>query len=337
MRYIDLRSDTVTEPTEEMRHAMATCEVGDDVFEDDPLTKKLEAIAASMMKKEAGIFVPSGTFSNELALFTHANRGDEVIVDQNSHIVIHESGASAFIGGVQLFTLESDNGLWNLDKLGKVIKTESTFTPGTRLICMENAYGGSVLPVEYMKKVYAIAKARGIAVHLDGARIFNAATALKCDVSELADCADTVSVCLSKGLCSPIGTVLCGPQAFIDAARRKRKIMGGGMRQTGILAACGLISLEKMSKRLTVDHENARILAQGLAEIKGLRIDQSQRAINMVFFDIDDPRKNHLHEFLFENGVKTLPWEYGFRFVTHNNVTRADVERVIALMKGYFC
>jgi threonine aldolase len=337
MRIIDLRSDTVTLPTPEMRQAMATCPVGDDVFEDDPTTLRLETLAANMMKKEAALFVPSGTFSNQLALFTHAGRGDEVIVDQNCHIDIHESGASAIIAGVQLFTLESDNGIWDLEKLKRVIKEQSMFTPGTRLICMENAYNGRVLPLEYMRRVHEIALSRGIPVHIDGARIFNAATFLGCDVSEIAACAETVSVCLSKGLCSPVGTVLVGSKAFIEAARRKRKIMGGGMRQTGILAACGIISLEKMSKRLGEDHENARILAKGLSEIPGLTIDEKQRDINLVFFDIDDPRKARLHEFLAEKGVKTLPWEQGFRFVTHHDVTREDVFAVIGWMKEYFC
>lgn len=336
MRYIDLRSDTVTQPTEEMRHAMATCPVGDDVFEDDPTTQRLEALAAAMLKKEAALFVPSGTFSNQLALFTHADRGDEVIVDQNAHIVIHESGASSIIAGVQLFTVESADGIWNLDKLAASIKEKSMFTAGTKLICMENAYNGRVLPLEYMKKVWAIAKSKNVAVHLDGARIFNAATFLKCDVSEIAACADSVSVCLSKGLCSPVGTVLVGSKAFIEAARRKRKIMGGGMRQTGVLAACGIISLEKMSKRLAIDHENAEVLAQGLSEIKGLTINRVHRDINIIFFDIDDERKAHLHEYLLEHGVKTLPWEQGFRFVTHHDVSRPDVETIIALMKGFF-
>jgi threonine aldolase len=336
MKIIDLRSDTVTFPTPDMRQAMATCPLGDDVFEDDPTMLRLEALAAKTLGKEAALFVPSGTFSNQLALFTHANRGDEVIVDQNCHIVIHESGASAIIAGVQLFTLESDNGIWNLDKLERVIKEQSMFTPGTRLICMENAYGGRVLPLDYMRKVRDIAHSRGIAVHVDGARIFNAATFLGCDVSAIAACADTVSVCLSKGLCSPVGTVLVGSRPFIESARRKRKIMGGGMRQTGVLAACGIISLDTMSQRLAEDHENARILAEGLAEIPGLVMDRSQRDINLVFFDIDDPRKDHLHEFLAQKGVKTLPWEQGFRFVTHHDVSREDVHAVIRLMKEFF-
>lgn len=337
MRYIDLRSDTVTEPTEEMRMAMATCPVGDDVFEDDPTTCRLEALAASMMGKEAALFVPSGTFSNQLALFTHCERGDGVIVDSDCHIVIHESGASAIIAGVQLCTLPSDNGIWDLDRLVSSIHEKSMFTPGTRLICMENAYGGRVLPLEYMRKVRDVAHSRKISVHLDGARIFNAASHLKCPVSEIAALADTVSVCLSKGLCSPVGTVLCGSRDFIESARRKRKIMGGGMRQTGILTACGIISLEKMSKRLEEDHENAKILAAGLSEIPGLVINESQRDINLIFFDIDDPRKEGLFDHLMKNGVKTLPWEPGgFRFVTHNGVSREDVRTVIRLMKEYF-
>lgn len=337
MRYIDLRSDTVTEPTDEMRNAILTCEVGDDVFEDDPTTNRLEALTAQIFKKEAALFVPSGTFSNQLAIYTHAERGDEVIVDQNAHIVIHESGASSIIAGVQLYTIESNNGIWDLDKLAKSIKTKSTFTAGTKLICVENAYGGRVLPLAYMKNMYMLAKSRGVAVHLDGARIFNAATFLKCDVSELAAYADSISVCLSKGLCSPIGTVLVGSKSFIESARRKRKIMGGGMRQTGILTACGIISLEKMSKRLDIDHENAKILAAGLQEIKGLTVDLTQRDINIIFFDIDDERKHHLLAYMFEQGVKIEPWEVGFRFVTHNGITRSDVLQVIALMKGYFC
>jgi len=336
MRFIDLRSDTVTFPTAEMRQAMATCPLGDDVFEDDPTTLRLEALAAKMLGKEAALFVPSGTFSNQLALFTHANRGDEVIVDQNCHIVIHESGASSIIAGVQLFTLESDNGIWDLEKLKRVIKEQSMFTPGTRLICMENAYNGRVLPLEYMQRVHEIARSRGIPVHIDGARIFNAATFLGCDVSAIAACAETVSVCLSKGLCSPVGTVLVGSKAFVESARRKRKIMGGGMRQTGVLAACGILSLEKMSKRLKEDHENARILAEGLAEIPGLTVVENQRDINLVFFDIEDPRKDGLHEYLARKGVKTLPWEQGFRFVTHHDVTREDVLAVIGWMKEFF-
>ncbi len=336
MRYIDLRSDTVTEPTKEMRLAMMDAPVGDDVFSDDPSMNELEQLAANMLGKEAGVFVPSGTFSNQLALFTHCQQGDEVIVDQNAHIVIHESAASSIIAAVQLFTLDSNNGIWNLEKLKSTIKVRTISTTRTKLICMENAYNGKVLPLDYMKSVYDIAKARNLKVHLDGARIFNAACALGCEVSDLAKYADSVSVCLSKGLAAPIGTILVGDSEFIKEARYKRKIMGGGMRQVGILAACGKIALEKMSKRLKIDHENAGYMESLLRAIPGVIINEAERDINMVFFDIDDARKYRLDEFLFEKGVKILPYEGSFRFVTHNDLNREDIAKAIDLVKEYF-
>jgi len=336
MKYIDLRSDTVTEPTREMRLAMLDAIVGDDVFSDDPTMNELESLAAKMLGKEAGVFVPSGTFSNQLALFTHCQQGDEVIVDQNAHIVIHESGASSIIAGVQLYTLDSDQGIWDLNRLNNAIKERTISTTRTRLVCMENAYGGKVLPLEYMESVYTLAKSKGLKVHLDGARIFNAAVALSCDVVAIARYADSVSVCLSKGLAAPIGTILVGDKEFIQEARFKRKVMGGGMRQVGILAACGKIALEKMSKRLHEDHENARFMEKQLREIKGIVIDETQRDINMVFFDIDDDRKYALDAFLLEKGVKILPYEGAFRFVTHNDLDRDDIVKAIELVKEYF-
>lgn len=336
MKYIDLRSDTVTLPTHEMRLAMFNAEVGDDVFRDDPTLNKLEEIAARMFKKEAAVFVPSGTFSNQLALFTHTRHGDEVIVDQNAHIVIHESGASSIIAGVQLFTLESQKGMWDLSKLERSIKTRSTFTAGTALICVENAINGKALPLEYMKKVYEIAHQKMVPVHLDGARIFNAATALKCDVSDIAQYADSVSVCLSKGLAAPVGTVLIGTKKFVDRARDLRKLMGGGMRQAGFLAAAGIIALEKMSKRLYIDHENARYLAEQLETIEGITVDHSERDINIVFFDTEDPRRENLDQFLLKHNVKILPYEHPFRFVTHHGIDKNDIDTVIKLMRGYF-
>ncbi|MBU1144367.1 MAG: low-specificity L-threonine aldolase [Firmicutes bacterium] len=336
MKYIDLRSDTVTHPTLEMRQAMFDALVGDDVFSDDPTMNELEEFTAKMLGKEASVFVPSGTFSNQLALFTHCNQGDEVILDQNAHIVVHESGASSVIASVQLFALESKNGIWDLEKFERSIKVRTISTTKTKLVCMENAYNGTVLPLEYMKKVYEISKRHGLAVHLDGARIFNAATALKCHVSDIAKYADSVSVCLSKGLASPIGTLLVGSQEFIDEARLKRKMMGGGMRQVGILAACGKISLEKMSSRLEEDHKNARYMEQLLKTVKGIKIDETQREINMVFFDIEDNRKYTLDTFLFEHGVKILPYEGAFRFVTHKDVDVKDIEKAIQLVREYF-
>ena len=336
MKYIDLRSDTVTKPTEEMREAMAKALVGDDVFSDDPTMNELEALVAKTLGKESGVFIPSGTFSNQLALFTHCQQGQEVIVDQFAHIVQHESGASPIISGVQLFTLESDLGIWDLDKLEKMIKKRSISTTETKLICIENAYNGRALPLDYFEKVKAIADKHSVKVHLDGARIFNAALALGVEVSDIASYADTVSVCLSKGLCAPIGSVLVGPKDFIDRARYKRKIMGGGMRQVGILAAAGKIAVEKMSKRLHIDHENAEYMASLLREIPGIIIDERQRDINMVFFDIDDDRKYNLESYLFNNGVKILGYEDGFRFVAHNDIDKKEIQTAINLVKDLF-
>ncbi|MDD3122989.1 MAG: low-specificity L-threonine aldolase [Candidatus Izemoplasmatales bacterium] len=336
MRYIDLRSDTVTHPTLEMREAMSKALVGDDVFSDDPTMNEFEELVAKTLGKEAGVFVPSGTFSNQLALFTHCQKGDEVIVDQGAHIVQHESGASAVIAGVQLFTLDSNFGIWDINKLLNTVKQRTISTTRTKLVCIENSYNGRVLPLDYMEKVYNASKSKGLAVHLDGARIFNAATALHCDVKEIAKYADSVSVCLSKALAAPIGTVLVGSKSFIDEARFKRKIMGGGMRQVGILAAAGKIAIETMSKRLSVDHENARYMESLLKTIPGIIIDERQRDINMVFFDIDDERKYNLDTFLFEKGVKILPYEGAFRFVTHKDVNREDISQAIKLVSDYF-
>jgi len=335
-RMIDLRSDTVTMPTKEMRLAMFEAIVGDDVFSDDPLMNELEKEAAQLLGKEAAVFVPSGTFSNQLALFTHCQPGDEVILDQNAHIVQHESGASAVIAGVQLFTLQGDYGIWDLDQFAKVIKERTISTTRTKLVCLENAFGGRVLPLDYVAAVAAIARSKNLKIHLDGARIFNAAIALNTSVAEVAKVADSVSVCLSKGLGAPIGTLLVGNEEFIKEARLKRKLMGGGMRQVGILAACGKIALEKMSLRLKIDHENARYMETLLRQIPKIQIDECQRDINMVFFDIDDERKFGLEAYLYQHGVKILGYENGFRFVTHYDVDRADIEKAIRLVSDYF-
>ncbi|MFA5289982.1 MAG: GntG family PLP-dependent aldolase [Candidatus Izemoplasmatales bacterium] len=336
MTYIDLRSDTVTEPTPQMRQAMFDAPVGDDVFSDDETMNHFEKHVANLFRKEASIFVPSGTFANQLALFTHCQRGDEVIVDQDAHIVIHESGASSIIAGVQLFTMENHFGMWDLAKFERTIKERTVSTTRTKLVCLENAFGGRVLPLDYMKKVYDIAKSRHLMVHLDGARIFNAATFLNVAPAELAQFADTISVCLSKGLSAPIGTVLVGSTAFIEEARYRRKIMGGGMRQVGFLAAMGQIAVDEMSQRLHEDHLLASRMASLLSEIPGIIIDETQRDINMVFFDIDDPRKYELDRYLLKHGVKILPYEGVFRFVTHHGLNEADIKTAIALVGQYF-
>jgi len=336
MNFIDLRSDTVTKLTDRMKDEMIKAEVGDDVFSDDPTVNDLEDYTAKLFGKEAGVFVPSGTFSNQLALFTHCKQGDEVIVDQFAHIVQHESGASPIISGVQLFTLESENGIWDLAKLERMIKVKTISTTRTRLVCIENSYNGRVLPLDYMEKVFKIAKKHNLAVHLDGARIFNAATNLKVDVSDIAKYSDTVSVCLSKALGAPVGTILVGQKEFVDKARLNRKIMGGGMRQIGILAACGFVAIKEMSKRLEEDHQNARFMENLLRDIPGIRIDETQLDINMVFFDIDDDRKYHLDSYLLTRGVKILPYEGSFRFVTHYDVNRKQIVEAIGYVKEFF-
>ncbi|MGM0496031.1 MAG: low-specificity L-threonine aldolase [Bacillota bacterium] len=336
MKYIDLRSDTVTKPTQEMLNAMINAEVGDDVFSDDPTMNELEALVAKKLGKEAGVFIPSGTFSNQLALFTHCNQGEEVIVDQFAHIVQHESGASPIISSVQLFTLESEMGIWNLEKLEKMIKKRTISTTQTKVICLENAYNGRAIPLDYFAKVRKIADKHNLIIHLDGARIFNAALALGVDVKEVAKYANTVSVCLSKGLCAPVGSVLVGSKEFVKKARLKRKIMGGGMRQVGILAAAGKIAIEKMSKRLHEDHKNAIYMEKLLREIPNIIIDENQRDINMVFFNIDDDRKYDLEEYLFKNGVKILGYEDGFRFVTHNDLSKSEIKTAVNLVKNFF-
>ncbi len=265
MKWIDLRSDTVTLPGEEMRAAMANAEVGDDVYGDDPTVNRLEEIAARRLGKEAAIFVPSGTFGNQLSILTHTLRGDEVIIPASNHIIVHEAGASAVIAGVQMRTLDCDDGMPSVDRILKAIRGEDLHYPRTGLICLENAHSsGRVLPMEYMKEVYSIARERAIPVHLDGARIFNAAVSLGIDAREIASKADSVMFCLSKGLGAPIGSMLVGTKDFIARARKGRKIMGGAMRQAGIIAAAGIIAIEKMIDRLGEDHENARYLAKKL-------------------------------------------------------------------------
>lgn len=337
MRYIDLRSDTVTMPTEEMRQAMANAEVGDDVYGDDPTINKLEKLAAEKVGKEAAIFVPSGTFGNQLALFTHTRRGQEVIIGKNNHIVVHEVGASAVIAGVQLRTLETINGVMNPKDVEKAIRVDDIHEPETGLICVEEAHGcGAVVPLETLKQIKKIAEKHSIPVHMDGARIFNAAVSLGVDAKEVAACCDTVMFCLSKGLSAPAGSMLAGSKAFIDKARKNRKLMGGGMRQVGILAAAGIIALEKMTARLHEDHENAKYMAEKLSEIPGVEVIKERMDIDMVFFTMGEdviPEKVLVEKFL-EKNIKINGSEDGeYRFVAHINVKKEDIDYVISCMK----
>ncbi|PZC53227.1 MULTISPECIES: low-specificity L-threonine aldolase [unclassified Mesotoga] len=332
MKWIDIRSDTVTVPGEEMRRVMADAEVGDDVYGDDPTVNRLEEIASGILGKEAALFVPSGTFGNQLSILTHTLRGDEVIIPASNHIIVHEAGASAVIAGVQMRTLDCDDGMPSVERIRKAIRSEDLHYPRTGLICLENAHSsGRLLPMEYLKEVYELARKRSVPLHLDGARIFNAAIAAEVSPAEIAAQSDSVMFCLSKGLGAPIGSMLVGTKEFIKKARKGRKIMGGAMRQAGIIAAAGIFALERMIDRLSVDHRNARFLAEGLSTIPGIEVFSERLDINMVFFKLTNKVRSRLIvETLLEKGIKINPPEGGeWRFVTNLNVSRDDLERVI--------
>lgn len=338
MKYIDLRSDTVTWPTPAMRTAIAEAPVGDDVYGDDPTVNELEKLAAVLVGKEAALFVPSGTFGNQLALFTWCPRGSEVILGEQCHIIQHEAGAASVIAGVQTRMIFAPGGILPVGEVEARIRGDDIHYPPTSLICVENAHSsGKVLPLASMKELSALARARELPVHLDGARLFNAATALGCSAADIAGNADSVMFCLSKGLCAPVGSMLTGPKSFIERARRKRKIMGGGMRQAGILAAAGLIALREMTGRLGEDHENALYMAAKLAVLPGFSVDQTALDINMVFFKtpawIDGAA---LASCLDGEGIKINPPEGGScRFVTHYWIKKEHIDKVVSLVAAF--
>ena len=287
---IDIRSDTVTWPTEEMRKAMANAEVGDDVYGDDPTVNKLEALGAEMIGKQAAVFVPSGTFGNQVALFSWCQRGTEVVIGEDNHIVIHEAGASSMIAGVQLRCIPAPDGSLKAAEVEKRLRRQNLHEPATSLICLENAHSsGRVVSLECMDGIRALSKKWNIPIHLDGARIFNAAAALGCSAADIASRVDSVMFCLSKGLCAPVGSLLAGPRDFIETARLRRKVMGGAMRQAGILAAAGIIALKEHPRRLEADHLRAKKLAQGLVGIRGVTVNPDEVDINMVFFKYSGP------------------------------------------------
>lgn len=334
MKYIDLRSDTVTMPTQEMREAMYRAEVGDDVYRDDPTVIKLEEYAADLVGKEAALFVPSGTFGNQLALFIHCKRGDEVILGDDCHIVAHEVGAASVIAGVHLRTLQSNRGTLDPLEIESKIRGKDIHYPDTGLICLENAHSnGRVISLENMKEIYELATKHNIPVHLDGARLFNASTHLNVDVREITGLCDSVMFCLSKGLCAPVGSILAGKREFIDRARKGRKLLGGGLRQAGILAAAGLIALKDMRLRLKEDHDNAIILGQELLKIPGIKVNLEDIQINMVFFDISGTglKSDVLATELYKKGIKVNPAENGLmRFVTNYWIDRDNIYYVVS-------
>ncbi len=334
---IDLRSDTVTQPTDKMREKMFTAVVGDDVYDDDITIKELESYAAKLLDKEAALFVPSGTFGNQLSLLTHTKRGDEVIVGSDSHILFHEVGAASVIAGVQLRPLEAFGGRFDIKKLENLIREDDIHYPDTGLICVENAHGnGSVMSLEKMKDIYDLAKNKKLLVHLDGARIFNAAASLNVEAKEIAKYCDSLMFCISKGLCAPVGSLVVGTKEFILKAKRNRKLMGGGLRQAGFLAAAGLISLKDMVKRLDIDHENAKYLASQLNSFDFISVIYDRLDINMVFFTMSDSiiTEDLFISKLLEKGIKINGIECGeYRFVTNNDISKKDIDYVIKTMK----
>ena len=337
MKFIDLRSDTVTQPTEEMRKAMYLAEVGDDVYGDDPTINELEEFAASLVGKEAALFVPSGTFGNQLSLFTHCTRGSEVILGDDCHIVVHEVGASSVIAGVQLRTLPTNKGTMIPSDVENRIRGNDIHFPETGLICLENAHSsGRVIPLSNMKNIYQIAEKNHIPLHLDGARLFNAATYLRVDAREITAYCDSVMFCLSKGLCAPVGSILAGTKEFILKARKKRKLMGGGLRQAGFLAAAGLVALKSMVPELEKDHKNAIYFGKELKKIKGIGLNLEDIQINMVFFSMKATgySAHELVQKLNQKGIKINGEENGeMRFVTNYWVSKDDIDYVIKTMK----
>jgi len=338
MKTIDLRSDTVTQPTQAMRDAMAIALVGDDVYGDDPTMNELESYAATLVNKEAALFVPSGTMGNQLALMTHTQRGDEIITGSHNHIVIHEVGAIPVLSGAGVRTIQHPDDFITPAQLIRAIRSNDIHEPKSTVLSMENALSnGKVMPLSLMKDNYEIAKAHGMKVHLDGARLFNAAVALDVEATELTQYCDSVMFCLSKGLCAPIGSILAGPKDFIQKARKNRKLLGGGMRQAGFLAAAGLIALKEMRLRLKEDHDNAKYLAQKLLESGLVTLNMDDVQINMVFFEFIDPHFNHddFPAYLLKNGVKINPDFPMYRFVTHYWISKEDIDTVVDLIKHY--
>src|SRR5262245_49218521 len=291
MKEIDLRSDTVTRPTAAMRAAMAAAEVGDDVYGEDPTVNRLEALAAQMLGKETAVFVPTGTQSNLLGVMSHCERGDEYIVGQQAHTYKYEGGGAAVLGSIQPEPIEFEaDGTLDLDRVEAAIKPDDTHFARTRLLCLENTQGGKVLPLDYLRRAHDFARGRGLGLHLDGARLFNAVVKQRIEARDIGKLFDTVSVCLYKGLGAPVGSVLCGSAAHIAKARRWRKVLGGGMRQAGVLAAGGIHALQNNVERLAEDHDNARLLAQLLAQIDGVTVDPAAVQTNMVFVSVDSQR-----------------------------------------------
>jgi threonine aldolase len=333
---IDLRSDTVTRPSPEMRRVMAAAPVGDDVWGDDPTVTRLETLAAEMMGTQASLYVASGTMSNLLAIISHCQRGEEYIVGQDAHTYKYEAGGAAVLGSVQPQPLQLEpDGSIALERIRATIKPDDFHFAITRLMCLENTIGGKVLPMDYIEAASQLAQSHGLQHHLDGARVFNAAVKLGINVQDIARHFDSISVCLSKGLGAPVGSVLCGSEDFIKQARRWRKMLGGGLRQAGIIAAGGIHALENNIDRLQIDHDNAALLGNELAAIEELEVDLENVQTNMVFLRTRDGNYQGLADYLQAQNILIEAAEK-IRLVTHLDMSRDDIQTVITSIKAYY-
>jgi threonine aldolase len=339
---IDLRSDTVTKPSEGMRRAMAVAEVGDDVFGEDPTVNALQERVAAMLGKESALFVPSGTMANQISLLAHARPGDEIILERGSHVLNHEAGGLAALAGVQPFVLEGDRGIFEPEEVDRSIRFSDVHFPPTALIWIENTHnrgGGSVFPLEKMKAIRDIATNYGLKLHMDGARLFNACVASDVPPEEYARQVDSLSFCFSKGLGAPVGSILAGGAEFIARAHRYRKMLGGGMRQVGILAAAALYALDHNIERLAEDHKNAGRLAEGLDRLDGVRVIMQPVETNIVYFDVSETGRNALEIMneARERQVLVLPESFTIiRAVTHLEIDADDIEKTIAAFRDIF-
>ena len=343
MHTIDLRSDTVTLPTKEMREAISNAELGDDVFQEDPTINNLEKLAAKKFNKEAAIFLPSGTMANLVAVLTHCNRGDEVILGDESHTFLYEAGGISSFGGVHSRQLKNHNdGTIHLYDIKNAIRKKDVHFPPSRLICLENTHNrcfGMPLETNYVNEVVDIAKNNDMSVHVDGARIFNAAVATGSTVADLTKNVDSVSFCLSKGLSAPSGSLLCGDKNFIHRARFNRKALGGGMRQAGILAAAGVVAIDIMSAKIIEDHQNAKALAIGIAKIDGIIIETEKIKTNIIYFKLDHPKVNSESLLDIMNKKNIRFFELGpnwFRLVTHSGISKENIDYVISEFDSFF-
>jgi threonine aldolase len=334
MPQVDLRSDTLTMPTAGMRRAMAEAELGDDVFGEDPTVNRLQRLAAEMLGKEDALFVASGTMGNLLGVLSVARSGQEVVADADSHVFLHEGAGAATLGGIQIRQVQTERGVMSAEQIQRAIRPRGDLhQPLTAALCVENTHnrhGGVVWPLGQLRAAAETARQSGLAMHMDGARLFNAAAALEVPVADLAVEADTVTFCLSKGLGAPVGSVLCGPADVVDRARRWRKTVGGGWREAGVLAAAGLWALEHNVDRLPEDHVNALTLAEGLAEMDGVRIDLARVQTNIVYFEVTTVAADDFVRLCHERGVLGAADSGGrIRFVTHLGVEAADIQQAL--------